>query len=357
MPDTLLPIPTTDHFSVVRLTRAWYVVALSSELGSKPLGRTLLGVPLVLFRDSEGQASALLDRCAHRNVPLTEGRVVGDRLECGYHGWQFDGGGACRKIPGLCADRSGEQPGQSVPCYATREQDGLIWVYGEADERPATEPYALPVVGEEGYTTVRRVVEVEASLHATLENALDVPHTAFLHRGLFRGSGVTNTIRAVVTRTRDSVQAEYLDEPRPTGVAARLLAPGGGTVTHFDRFLMPSIAQVEYRLGHSSHFLVTSCCTPVHDFRTRIHAVISFKLGLPGWLVRPILTPIAMQIFRQDARVLRLQSDAVRRFGGERFSSTEIDVLGQQIWRLLRREEKGHEVQDEDWRREIVLEV
>lgn len=355
MPDTLLPMPATDHFSVVRLTRAWYVVALSAELGRKPLGRTLLGTPLVLYRDRAGQPSTLLDRCAHRNVPLTEGRVVGDHLECGYHGWRYDASGSCHQVPGLCSERHGQALG--VPSYKTMERDGLIWVWAEPDEDPGSEPYELPAVGTSGYTTVRRVVQVQASLHATLENALDVPHTAFLHRGLFRGSGATNLIRAVVTRTSSSVQAEYLDEPRPEGVAARLLAPGGGTVTHFDRFLMPSIAQVEYRLGESSHFLVTSCCTPVHDFTTRIHAVISFKLGLPGWLVRPVLTPLAMRIFRQDARILSLQTNAIRRFGGERFASTEIDVLGQQIWRLLRREEKGREGQDEDWRREITLEV
>jgi phenylpropionate dioxygenase-like ring-hydroxylating dioxygenase large terminal subunit len=63
-------------------------------------------VPLVLFR-SQGRAAALLDRCPHRNVPLSLGRVLADgRLECAYHGWQFDYEGVCRKIPGLANEEA-----------------------------------------------------------------------------------------------------------------------------------------------------------------------------------------------------------------------------------------------------------
>ena len=36
----------------------------------------------------------------------------------------------------------------------------------------------------------------------------------------------------------DRVEAEYLGEPRPEGLAARILSPSGGTVVHFDRFFL-----------------------------------------------------------------------------------------------------------------------
>ena len=124
---------------------------------------------------------------------------------------------------------------------------------------------------------------------------------------------------------------------------------------HWDRFVLPSIAQVEYRLGSENHLLVTSLCTPVSDFETRMFAVVSFRLRVPGVLVRPLLTPIAMRIFRQDAAVLKLQSETIRRFGGEQFMSTEIDVLGPAIWRLLKQAEAGAlPVSDEP---EVVREV
>jgi phenylpropionate dioxygenase-like ring-hydroxylating dioxygenase large terminal subunit len=313
-------------------------------------------VPLVLFRGEGGEPAALLDRCAHRNVPLSLGRLRGARLECAYHGWRYDAGGACREVPGLSAERA---PKARVPSYPALERDGLVWVHGTPDARPPADPFRLPALGR-GYTTLRRAVDMEASLHAVLENALDVPHTAFLHGGLFRGGrGEAREITVVVTRIADGVQAEYVGEPRPKGLAARLLAPAGGVVTHHDRFLLPSIAQVEYRVGADTHFLVTTLCTPVEALRTRLHAVVSFRLRVPGWLVAPLLAPLAWRIVRQDAAILKQQSEAVRRFGGERYVSTEIDVLGGHIARLLRRVEAGlpPDPDESAFRREIRLRV
>ena len=113
-----------------------------------------------------------------------------------------------------------------------------------------------------------------------------------------------------------------------------------------DRFLLPSIAQVEYRLGDASHLVVTTAMTPVEDFRTRLFSAVTFRLPVPGWLVRPFLTPLGKHIFRQDARMLTLQAENVRRFGGERFATTELDALGPQIWRLLLQAARGAPPED-----------
>lgn len=336
-PPILTPPHTKPHVSVAKLTRYFYVACLSSELDRDPIARVIAGVPLVLFR-SGGRAAALLDRCPHRNVPLSLGRVVeGGKLECAYHGWQFDGEGVCQKIPGLI-DASLARERRAESC-AVREQDGLVWVCPEVGLTPETPPFRPPSFGDD-YASIVRVVEAEGTLHATLENALDVPHTAFLHRGLFRG-GKKNQIRAVVRRSPDRVETEYVGEPRPSGIAGRILSPQSGTIEHWDRFVLPSVAQVEYKLGHATHFLVTALCTPVTDFHTRLFGVASFKTPFPKQAVRAVLEPIALKIFGQDAVMLKAQSDNVRRFGGERFQSTELDFMGPQIWRLLKQAESG----------------
>jgi phenylpropionate dioxygenase-like ring-hydroxylating dioxygenase large terminal subunit len=335
--EKLSPPETKGHVSVARLARFWYVACQSADLKDRPLARNVLGVPLVLFRGRDGKAAALLDRCPHRNVPLSLGRVVaGGRLECAYHGWQFEGEGHCAHIPGLLASEVKER---RAPAAAVREQDGFVWVYPELDAEPVAEPFCLPAAGAE-YARVVRVVETESTLHATIENALDVPHTAFLHRGLFRG-GKQSEISATVRRSADRVEVQYDGEPRPSGVAGRVLSPGGGTVEHWDRFILPSIAQVEYRLGKDVHFLVTSLCTPESDFRTRMWAVVEFKTRFPARAVARVLEPFALRIFGQDARILRAQADNIRRFGGEQYQSTELDFLGPHIWRLLKQAELG----------------
>jgi nitrite reductase (NADH) small subunit len=43
-----------------------------------------------------GQLHAFDNACPHQGNPLVEGEVLGDVLECAYHGWRFDlATGAC----------------------------------------------------------------------------------------------------------------------------------------------------------------------------------------------------------------------------------------------------------------------
>jgi len=77
------------------------------------------------------------------------------------------------------------------------------------------------------------------------------------------------------------------------------------------------------------------------ETRTRLTAVISFRLPVPSALVSPLLGPLARAIFKQDAEVLERQRSNIDRFGGEAFVSTEVDALGPQILRLLRNAERG----------------
>lgn len=332
----LLPPLAKGHHSVVRIADAWYVAATSRALRNSPLASIVLGTPLALFRDGEGRAHALLDRCPHRNVPLSAGRMCDGVLECAYHGWQFAGDGTCVKIPGL------REPGakaRNVAAFPTCEQDGLVWVW-MSENAPEREPYAFPFATDPSFTTVRRQLDAHASMYAVIENTLDVPHTAFLHRGLFRGNGKTSELEAIVRHIEGGVEAEYVGEKAPSGLVGRVLARGEGSLRHFDRFLLPCIAQVEYGLGPSRIF-VTSAHTPVSDFHTRVYVLVTFKLPLPHWLVRPFLTPVSEHIWKQDAKILDLQRDTTHRFGGEQFVNTPIDILGPQILRKLKEAERG----------------
>lgn len=284
---------------------------------------------------------ALIDRCAHRNVPISGGRVVHGEIECPYHGWRFDREGVCRHVPGL-VDEKGSSKARRVARFPTVEQQGLVWVWGDSESDPAgAQPYVVPHLADKRYGTVRYAARFNSTLHATAENILDVPHTAFLHRGLFRGSGKKNVITANVSRGPSSVEADYVGEPRPSGVMGRILAPQGGTVRHVDRFLLPSIAQVEYALGDTSHVLITNLLTPVSDFVTQMVAIVSYRLPVGGKLVGRVLEPLAKRIVQQDADILAEQTRNVKDFGGERFVSTDVDLLGSHILRLLKHAERG----------------
>ncbi|MAT51844.1 MAG: Rieske (2Fe-2S) protein [Porticoccaceae bacterium] len=113
----------------------WWPVALISEVqANTPIGVSVAGEEIVVFRDNTGTVRALENRCPHRRVPLSLGKVRPEGwLQCGYHGWSFDGAtGQCKAIPNL---RQSEQVPGAYGVYAYRavEQNGLIYVSTDAE--------------------------------------------------------------------------------------------------------------------------------------------------------------------------------------------------------------------------------
>jgi phenylpropionate dioxygenase-like ring-hydroxylating dioxygenase large terminal subunit len=325
------------HLSVAFPRPAWYPACTSDEIGvRRPRPIELMGTPLVVFRAADGHPSVLLDRCPHRNAPLSDGRVRGGALECGYHGWRFDRTGSCVAIPGL-ADTDNLDARRGVPSHACVEQDGIVWFWSEPDEAPDRLPFALPDLGR-GARQVVFGFDVATTMHAAIENTLDVPHTAFLHRGLLRG-GQPNVIRAVRRAIPDGVVVQYFGEPFGIG----FIRPRSDTeLVHFDRFVLPCIAQVEYRAGPWLQLVNTVLHLPLTETSTRLWFVLrANSQRLPRRLVEAVIRVQGPHVAKQDVRVLERQMTNVRRFGGERYASTDLDLFGSAVWRLLRAAEKN----------------
>jgi nitrite reductase/ring-hydroxylating ferredoxin subunit len=164
----------------------WWPVASGPELGKEPFAVSLGDTRIALFRDSDGVAKGVLDRCPHRRMPLSLGKVVdGGLLQCGYHGWSFDGAGTCALIPNF---RPGERPSGRivVDAYAVSEAGGLVLVHsrGRAD---APLPTALEDGGTRAAVASGRV-EVRAP-HASLVAALAFNPGRALGLGHLLGSG------------------------------------------------------------------------------------------------------------------------------------------------------------------------
>jgi phenylpropionate dioxygenase-like ring-hydroxylating dioxygenase large terminal subunit len=317
----------------MRLREHWYIACEARRLRRRPLARTLLGEPLVLFRAAGGRPAALLDRCAHRNLALSRGRVRDACLECAYHGWRYAADGRCAAIPSL--PEPAEVPGRiGVASYPAVESDGYVWVY--VGERAATAaPPRFPHKGEPGFCTFTMANRFRASAFACLENFLDCPHTAFVHRGLFR-SAASKRVRARVGTSPAGVTVEFDEEPEKDSVVSRLLFPKGRRLAHTDRFLLPTTSRVDYRFGDDRHFIITSQCTPVSDHETDVYTVVTFRFGRIAPLVRLVFEPLSRRIIRQDLDVLAAQTRNLERFSGARFTSVASDLIGPHILRLWR---------------------
>src|SRR5688572_6892210 len=107
------------------LRNYWYVAAWSKDLSPEPIARTILNEPVVLFRTPDGKAVALQDRCAHRRMPLSHGKVVGETIVCCYHGLAYDFAGRCVRVPGQATTPAGI----GVRAFPLVERYGAVWVW------------------------------------------------------------------------------------------------------------------------------------------------------------------------------------------------------------------------------------
>ncbi|XP_043709787.1 protein TIC 55, chloroplastic isoform X2 [Telopea speciosissima] len=160
----------------------WYPLYLSNDVpDDSPLGLTVFHIQIVLYRDGNGVLHCYEDRCPHRLAKLSEGQLIDGRLECLYHGWQFEGDGQCVKIPQLPA-------GARIPrsacakTYKVRESQGVVWVWmsDKSTEKPEKLPwfehYARP-----GFQDLSTVHELPYDHSILLENLMDPAHIPISH--------------------------------------------------------------------------------------------------------------------------------------------------------------------------------
>lgn len=168
---------------------AWYMAAWASELSVSLLARTLFGKPMVLFRMEDATPVAFDDRCPHRFAPLSLGKHYGDRIECGYHGLQFDRTGACIANPG----GGGHFPPQTrVRAYPLVEKNRIVWIWpGDSDKAdPATVPDLSLIPPTGGYDNVDNYIHVKANWLLEIDNIMDLTHVSFLHDGSLGNSSM-----------------------------------------------------------------------------------------------------------------------------------------------------------------------
>ncbi|MFI5267422.1 MAG: Rieske 2Fe-2S domain-containing protein [Chloroflexota bacterium] len=157
---------------------AWYAAAWSEEIGRELIERWLLDEPVALYRTEAGAVTALANRCPHRRFPLSRGQLVGDNVQCAYHGFTFDSSGACvaipsqEHIPGTVRARS----------YPAVERWGLIWLWmGDPTRAGETAIPDCRWIEDPTWHTVRGTLEVDGNYQLMNDNLLDLSHLTFVH--------------------------------------------------------------------------------------------------------------------------------------------------------------------------------
>lgn len=299
----------------------WYIVAESRELTARAvLPRRVLDEWLVCFRGADGEPAALRDRCLHRSGRLSAGTVRGGRLTCPYHGWVYDGAGrvvaipSTRSVPALCN-----------PPYPVEERDGYVYVRVNRESPEDIRPFAMPHYGEPGWKHLRLQNRFANNVANCVENFIDIPHTAFVHRGIFRRSK-GERIEASVSREHGAVQVRYRNERGNLGTFGWFLNPRNREIAHTDSFHVPNVTSVRYELGRGWVFVITSQAVPVSETETLVYTDLTYRFGPftapAAWLVRRH----GQRIIDQDIEVLGQQMEVIRKYGGS-FIDAPADTI------------------------------
>ncbi|CAN5749268.1 aromatic ring-hydroxylating dioxygenase subunit alpha [soil metagenome] len=184
----------------------WYVAAWGSELTTEPLARTLLNEPVVLFRGENGRAIALEDRCCHRNLPLSHGKVQGDCIACGYHGMVYDGRGQCVVAPG----QDTILPAARVRSFPLVEQDEAVWIWmGDPALADSSDVPRYPFHSDPRWAHKSSYYLIKGNHELLNDNLIDLSHVGYVHGKTIGGTPEAHSV------------AEMRVDPKADGVTVK----------------------------------------------------------------------------------------------------------------------------------------
>ncbi len=222
----------------------WYVTAWSHEVTTTPVKRMVCEIPLVLYRNVSGQVRILEDRCPHRGYPLSAGVTHDDTIECGYHGFTFDGAGTCTRVPA----QSTIPERAVVRSFPVVEKDGWIWVWtGDkslADESQIPDTHYM---NDPAWAANTHSYLFECRADLIHDNLLDLTHESFIHTSTVGDDyiykhGITVEVEGTV------VSADRL---MPNVAPPPLYAKTMGLDGLFDRFHCTEFHVPNYHILHS----------------------------------------------------------------------------------------------------------
>jgi nitrite reductase/ring-hydroxylating ferredoxin subunit len=156
----------------------WYLLAPSEELRRGAVtSRRFMGDEIIVYRTGDGEPRASSAFCPHLGAHLGHsGRVVGEELRCAFHGFCFDGQGACVKTP------YGTRPPPKARLRAipVREKHGVVLGWHDPLGRAPT--WEVADLDTRGWSPLRwHHFRLRGHPQETTENSVDVGHLSELH--------------------------------------------------------------------------------------------------------------------------------------------------------------------------------
>ena len=332
------------------LENRWYVAGWPGDFGDALVSRTICGNSVVIHRRKDGSLAALEDRCAHRHIPLSRGKKVGDLIECSYHGLRFGPDGHCVHVPG-----QEDIPGRaSIAAYPMAEKHGWAWIWiGDAK---LADPKAIPDfhwLGDPAYAATGETKYIACDYELLNDNLLDLSHVGFVHATTIGNNEMGNKGKISVARTDVGVRVTrwVIDcAPPPTYCKTGVFQP----TDRIDRWQIidyepPGFIRIHVggaptgtgapegnRVGGLGMW-VMHAMTPEHEKTTYYHWAIGRDFLTDKPEVTKVLHNEIATAFDQDREILEIQQRALNALKSPPHFDIVADSGGIQARRILRR--------------------
>ncbi len=192
----------------IMIPNQWYAILESKEIKKgQIIGVTRMGEKMVAWRNAEGELAVMVDKCPHRGVALSVGKLSGDCIQCPFHGFEYDTSGTCTLVP---ANGRGAEPPKAlhVRSYPVREEHDFVYIWwGEPRESYPPVPWFESIPDTMVYSTLKDHWANHYS--RAIENQLDVVHLPFVHASTI-GRGNRTLVNGPIAKEESHWPGDHL---------------------------------------------------------------------------------------------------------------------------------------------------
>jgi len=332
-------------------SEAWYVACTPDEIAERPLGRTICGERVVLYRGAGGRAYAAEDFCPHRGAPLSLGFVREGELVCGYHGLTLGCDGRPRSMPAQDVSRF-----PTARVFPVVERYGFIWIWpGDPDRADAGKLPDLAWAESADWAYGGGLYHIACDYRLMIDNLMDLTHEAYVHAGSIGQKEIDEAPVETRLDGQEVVTSRFMHgiSAPPFWQAGLRHAglPDDGPVDRWQvcRFSLPSHVMIEVgvalagRGGYEADAsakassIVVDFITPETETSHWYFWGMARSFAVRDEAVTASIREGQAKIFAEDLQVLEMQQQNLSRHPDRRLMSLNIDAGGVHSRRLIER--------------------